>query len=461
NDLDQLITSVPGTENIIRKRDLYSSFRSYDLAISEICLIVKEAHTIPQAQGLILNTFEELDGVILPHMRKLCPNIYTIGPLHTLHKTRLMASRTPPPQETTYSNSVWKEDKSCVLWLDKHGPKTVIYVSIGSLATMTVEQLLEIWHGVWKTFLWVRRPGSITGGYDESRVPVELLERTKEIEFIVEWAPQEDVLAHLSIGGFLTHCGWNSTIESIVEGVPMACWPYHVDQQMNSRFVAEVWKTGVDMKDTCDRLLAVRDIMDSKDNAVTQSANIWASLAKESITKTGSSSIHLGRLIDDILAMSTTWPKIIRSPSHPSAKLNHLKPSITQEWAPQEDVLAHLSIGGFLTHCGWNSTIESIVEGVPMVCWPYHADQQMNSRFVAEVWKTGVDMKDTCDRLLAVRDIMDSKDNAVTQSANIWASLAKESITKTGSSSIHLGRLIDDILAMSTTWPKRWKGSVQ
>ncbi|KAJ0901204.1 putative 7-deoxyloganetin glucosyltransferase [Helianthus annuus] len=312
NDLDQFIKSVPGTEHIIRRRDLASFCRTNDLSDPVIKLIVKEAHSVPRTQGLILNTFEELDSLILKHMRKLCPNIYTIGPLHTLHKTQVTANTTKQSEETTFSNSVWKEDRTCLNWLDKHDPKTVIYVSIGSLATMTVEQLLEIWHGVVnseKPFLWVRRPGSITGGYDESKVPPELLERTKEIGCIVEWAPQEDVLAHPAIGGFLTHSGWNSTIESIAEGVPMVCWPYFVDQQVNSRFVEEVWKMGVDMKDTCDRLRvekAVRDIMDSKHNVFTQHARTWESLAKESISKTGSSSNHVGRLIDDILAMSST-----------------------------------------------------------------------------------------------------------------------------------------------------------
>ncbi|XP_076900731.1 7-deoxyloganetic acid glucosyltransferase-like [Bidens hawaiensis] len=311
NDLDQMITSVPGTEHITRRRDLASFCRSDDLSNPVIELIVKEAHAVPRAHGLILNTFEELDSLILPHMRKLCPNIYTIGPLHTLHKTQLTAKITSS-QETTFSNSVWKEDRSCISWLDNQDPKTVVYVSIGSLATMTVEQLLEIWHGVvnsGKPFLWVRRPGSITGGYDESQIPAKLLARTKEIGCIVEWAPQEDVLAHSAIGGFLTHSGWNSTIESIMEGVPMVCWPYFVDQQVNSRFVEEVWKLGVDMKDTCDRLLiekAVRDIMDQKHNGFTKSANTWANLAKDSITKMGSSSIQLGRLIDDILVISST-----------------------------------------------------------------------------------------------------------------------------------------------------------
>nr|GEV73212.1 7-deoxyloganetic acid glucosyltransferase-like [Tanacetum cinerariifolium] len=150
---------------------------------------------------------------------------------------------------------------------------------------------------------------SITGGYDESLVPKELLERTKEIGRIVDWAPQEDVLGHQAVGGFLTHSGWNSTIESIVEGVPMICWPYYVDQQVNSRFVEEVWKVGVDMKDTCDRLIvekAVRVLMDKKQETFTQSANTWKMLAKEAIREIGSSSLHVGRLIDDIRAMTAT-----------------------------------------------------------------------------------------------------------------------------------------------------------
>ncbi|KAK9063391.1 hypothetical protein SSX86_017261 [Deinandra increscens subsp. villosa] len=314
NDLDELITSVTGTEHIIRRRDLASFCRSNDLSDPLIELILKEAHTIPRAQGLILNTFEDLDSLVLPHMRNICPNIYTIGPLHTLHKTQLMANPAPT-QHTTLSNSVWKENLTCISWLDQHKPKTVIYVSIGSLAIMTFEQLIEIWYGLVnseKPFLWVRRPGSVRGGYEESRVPTELRARTNEIGCIVEWAPQEDVLAHPAIGGFFTHSGWNSTIESLVEGIPMVCWPYLVDQQVNSRFVGEVWKMGVDMKDTCDRLIVekvVREIMDSKKNVYAQTSNIWVNLAKEAITNTGSSSFSLGRLINDILVMSLTQPE--------------------------------------------------------------------------------------------------------------------------------------------------------
>ncbi|XP_071689420.1 7-deoxyloganetic acid glucosyltransferase-like [Rutidosis leptorrhynchoides] len=312
DDLDQLITSVPGTEHVIRRRDLASFCRSNDLSEPVIELILKEAKTVPRANGLIINTFEELDALVLPHMRKLCPNTYPIGPLHSLHKARLVAQTTQKAPKTNFSNSVWKEDRTCLQWLDKHSPKSVIFVSIGSLATMTVEQLVEIWYGVVnseKPFLWVRRPGSIIGGYDESQIPGELLEPTKERGCIVDWAPQEDVLAHKAIGGFLTHSGWNSTVESIAAGVPMICWPYFVDQQVNSRFVGEVWKIGVDMKDTCDRLIvenAVRDVMETKKNMFTECADNWANLAKESIGETGSSSANLASLINDIKRLSAS-----------------------------------------------------------------------------------------------------------------------------------------------------------
>ncbi|XP_023771090.1 7-deoxyloganetic acid glucosyltransferase [Lactuca sativa] len=310
-NLDELIKSVPGTEHIIRRRDLASFCRSDDLSEPIIDLLLNEARTVPQAQGFILNTFEELDSLILPHMRKLCPNIYPIGPLHSLHKARLREKTTLMSPKTTFSNSVWKEDRTCVSWLDKHAPKTVLYVSIGSLATITVNQLLEIWHGVvnsGKPFLWVRRPGSITGGYEDSQIPTELLEHTKEIGCIVDWSPQEHVLGHRAIGAFLTHSGWNSTIESIAEGVPMICWPYFSDQQVNSRFVGQVWKLGIDIKDTCDRLIiekAVKDVMETGGNMFRPCADGWKILAKESVTEMGSSSMNFDRLINDIRVMSS------------------------------------------------------------------------------------------------------------------------------------------------------------
>nr|GEU91523.1 7-deoxyloganetic acid glucosyltransferase-like [Tanacetum cinerariifolium] len=309
-DMDKLVENVPGTQHLLRKRDLAGFCRLDDMSNGEVQRVLKEALLTPRTQGLIVNTFEELDALVLPYMRKLCPNIYPIGPLHSLHKARILANTTQPPKIS--SNSVWMEDCTCLSWLDNHPPKTVVYVSIGSLAMMKFEQLLEIWYGLvnsGKPFLWVRRPGSISEGYNESHVPTDLLDHTKEMGCIVDWAPQEDVLAHQAIGAFLTHSGWNSTMESIAVGVPMICWPYFYDQQVISRFVGEVWKVGVDIKDTCDRLIvekAIRDVMDNKRDIFIQSATLWENLAKESISEVGSSSKSLARLVADIISMSST-----------------------------------------------------------------------------------------------------------------------------------------------------------
>lgn len=131
----------------------------------------------------------------------------------------------------------------------------------------------------------------------------ELREETRERGCIIEWAPQEEVLSHPSVGGFLTHSGWNSTIESITAGVPMVCWPYFADQQINSRFVDEVWRVGLDMKDRCDRTVVekmIGDLMSGKRNELSRSAAAMAKMATEAVSEGGSSWDNMNRLIEDM-----------------------------------------------------------------------------------------------------------------------------------------------------------------
>ncbi|GFP87637.1 7-deoxyloganetic acid glucosyltransferase [Phtheirospermum japonicum] len=282
NDLDILVKSVPGMEKYLRRRDLPSFCRSGDVSKNpNIEMYKAEREEIPRAYGLILNTFEELEGPILRETRAVCPNIYTIGPLHAHLKSKLAAS-------TAFSNSLWEEDRSCMAWLDSQPPRSVIYVSFGSLATMTHGQLMEFWHGLMNSghkFLWVIRPDSVAG----SKIP----EVTKE----------QEVLAHPAVGGFLTHSGWNSTLESVYEGVPMICWPYFVDQQVNSRLVEVEWKLGLDMKDTCDRSViekTVASVMDVRKQEFLERAGEMAKSARRCLSEGGSSYCNLERLIGDI-----------------------------------------------------------------------------------------------------------------------------------------------------------------
>ncbi|KAI7734937.1 LOW QUALITY PROTEIN: hypothetical protein M8C21_021659 [Ambrosia artemisiifolia] len=311
NDLDVLIKNVPGTENFLRRRDLPSFYRLEDLANPVTEIIMMEARCVPRAHGLILNTFQALDEMVLVHMRTLCPNIYCIGPIHTLYNSRVTSEpkvTTQRPQSNV-SNSLWEENVDCLSWLDTQVTRSVVYVSIGSMAMMTVDQFFEFWHGLvnsGKPFLWVQRPGSIIGEYDDNQVPKHLADVTKQRGFITTWVPQEAVLAHSAIGGFLTHSGWNSTIESIMEGVPMICWPQNVDQQVNSRFVNEVWKIGIDIKDTCDRAIvkkAVRDVIDVRRSEFIGSTRMLGELGGQSVAEDGASVMDLNRLIKTISSL--------------------------------------------------------------------------------------------------------------------------------------------------------------
>ncbi|CAL5367979.1 unnamed protein product [Camellia sinensis] len=305
NNLDAPITSIPGMEHFLRCRDLPSFFRIKDVADRDFQLILNETLHSTRAQAQIFNTFEELEGPILSQTRSRCPKIYTIGPLHDHLKIRLNGTTIQ-----TSSTSLWKEDTSCMKWLDAQPFRSVIYVSFGSLTMVTKDKLIEFWYGLvnsGKRFLWVIRPDSVTSEDREGQISPELEEGIKERGYMVGWAPQEEVLAHQAIGGFITHSGWNSTLESIVSRVPMICLPSFGDQQINSRYVEEIWNLGLDMKDTWDRLIIekmVKDLMDVRREEFMKSINQMAKFAKKAVSEGGLSYCNLDRLIEDIKLMS-------------------------------------------------------------------------------------------------------------------------------------------------------------
>ena len=195
-------------------------------------------------------------------------------------------------------------------WLDSQAPNSVLYVSFGSVVVMTKAEVMEFWHGLVdskKHFLWAIRTDLFVNGDNSNRqILAELAEATAERGCIVGWVPQEEVLSHRAVGGFLTHSGWNSTLESLVAGVPMICWPYFADQQINSRYVGEIWKCGIDMKDVCDRKVVqkvVNDLMVDRREEHMRSIAEMCELAKESVSEGGLSYCNLDRLIEDIRSM--------------------------------------------------------------------------------------------------------------------------------------------------------------
>lgn len=143
----------------------------------------------------------------------------------------------------------------CLEWLDHHPPNSVIYVSFGTTTTLNHDQVYALATALENAkhrFIWVLREadkGNIFTGDNPTRGLTDLPEGYEErIDgqglVVREWVPQLEILGHPSTGGFMSHCGWNSCMESISMGVPLAAWPMHSDQPRNSVLVTKVLRIG-------------------------------------------------------------------------------------------------------------------------------------------------------------------------------------------------------------------------
>ena len=204
--------------------------------------LLYESKMSSKGEYILVNTFEELEGkgaVTALSLHGSCPAL-AIGPLflpNFLHG-----------RDST--SSLWEEDESCLTWLDMQEAASVIYISFGSLAVKSQEQLEQLalgLEGTGKPFLWVLRPDIADG--KPAVLPEDFKERTKERALFVSWASQLKVLAHPSVGLFIIHGGWNSTLESISMGVPVVGFPYYGDQFLNCRFAKDVWKIGLQFEE--------------------------------------------------------------------------------------------------------------------------------------------------------------------------------------------------------------------
>ncbi|XP_060171573.1 zeatin O-xylosyltransferase-like [Lycium barbarum] len=147
-------------------------------------------------------------------------------------------------------------------WLDKQAPKSVLYVSFGSTTTMTDTQIQELAMGIENSkqkFLWVLRDADKGNVFDgetrKARLPEGYQERTEGIGIVVtDWAPQLEILGHTSIGGFMSHCGWNSCMESITMGVPILAWPMHSDQPWNATLISDILEVGIQVTEQAHQI---------------------------------------------------------------------------------------------------------------------------------------------------------------------------------------------------------------
>lgn len=206
------------------------------------------------SDGILVNTWDDLEPKTLGSLRddnllgRVCKApVYAIGPLVRSPDVASPSTKTSP-----------SDSRVIILdWLNEQPSQSVIYVSFGSGGTLSAKQMTELAWGLelsQQRFIWVVRPpveNDVSGSYLtvvdnnsagklEDYLPHGFLTRTDKVGLVVpEWAPQAEILAHPSVGGFLSHCGWNSTVESIVNGVPMIAWPLYAEQKMNATMLTE------------------------------------------------------------------------------------------------------------------------------------------------------------------------------------------------------------------------------
>uniref|UniRef100_A0ACD5UZI2 Uncharacterized protein n=1 Tax=Avena sativa TaxID=4498 RepID=A0ACD5UZI2_AVESA len=297
DDLDAPVRGVPGVEGFLRRRDLPSFRRGHAKTTDPTLQIVAKftAHNC-RARALILNTAVSLERSAVAHIAPHTRDVFAVGPLHAMF------------QAPAAGGALWREDDGCTAWLDGHAERTVVYVSLGSFTVISPEQFTEFLSGLVSAgyaFLWVLRPGMVEANHNKEVLQDAIKAVGGNKARVVEWAPQRDVLRHRAVGCFLTHAGWNSTVEGVVEGVPLVCWPFFSDQRINSRFVGAVWGNGLDMKDVCERAVVegmVREAMESGE--LRGSAQALAQHVRRDIAEGGSSATEFKRLISFINQLS-------------------------------------------------------------------------------------------------------------------------------------------------------------
>uniref|UniRef100_A0A0E0BKX2 Glycosyltransferase n=2 Tax=Oryza TaxID=4527 RepID=A0A0E0BKX2_9ORYZ len=199
------------------------------------------------ADAILVNSFDAVEpdaARVLRHPKPGVPPVFPIGPLIQTHCAGDDDAAAPPSPRA-----------ACLDWLDRQPDRSVIFVSFGSGGALPTEHMRELALGLelsGQRFLWVVRSpsdeGEVSANYYDAEtkknpfgyLPEGFVERTKEVGLLVpSWAPQTKVLAHRAMGGFLTHCGWNSVLESLVHGVPMVAWPLFAEQRQNAVMLTE------------------------------------------------------------------------------------------------------------------------------------------------------------------------------------------------------------------------------
>ncbi|KAK7277351.1 hypothetical protein RIF29_18502 [Crotalaria pallida] len=268
----------------------YGSFPGY------FDIVVNQFSNIDKVDWILANTFYELEKEVVDWLVKIWP-LKTIGPTVP---SMFLDKRLQDDKD--YGVSIHNQNiEACINWLNDKPKRSVVYVSFGSMAGLSEEQTEEVGWGLrdsGRYFIWVVR------AIDQGKLSREFVD-TLDKGLIVTWCPQLQVLTHEAVACFVTHCGWNSTLEALSLGVPMIAMPQWTDQITNAKHIMDVWQVGLkavaDEKEIVRRETikhCINEIMETeKGNEIKKNVIKWMNLAKNSIDEGGSSDKNIAEFV--------------------------------------------------------------------------------------------------------------------------------------------------------------------
>ncbi|XP_010557349.1 PREDICTED: UDP-glycosyltransferase 86A2 [Tarenaya hassleriana] len=291
-----LIDYIPGVK-AIEPKDTASYLQDTDTSSVVHQIIFKAFEDVKKADFVLCNTIYEFEDRTIQALNSKIP-FYAIGPIIPFGI-----------KNKTVTTSLWSE-ADCTQWLNTKPKGSVLYVSFGSYAHVTKHDLVEIAKGLLLSrvnFVWVVRP-DIVSSEENNPLPDGFETEAENFGIVIPWCCQMTVLSHPSIGGFLTHCGWNSILESIWCEVPLICFPLLTDQVTNRKLVVDDWKIGMNLCE--DRSLVAKEevatnisrLMCGKSREEVKGAIGRVKMSLENaLSPTGSSDQNLGLFIDGLM----------------------------------------------------------------------------------------------------------------------------------------------------------------
>ncbi|CAJ1977399.1 unnamed protein product [Sphenostylis stenocarpa] len=264
-------------------------------------LILEQFKNLSKPFCVLVDSFEELEADYINYLSKFV-HIRPVGPLF----------KTPIATGTSDIRGDFMRSDDCIEWLNSREPASVVYISFGSIVHLPQEQVTEIAYGLLDSnvsFLWVLKPPHKLGPPPHV-LPDGFFEGTRDKGKVVQWSPQEEVLAHPSVACFVTHCGWNSSMEALTLGVPMLTFPAWGDQVTNAKFLTDVYGVGIKLgygqaeKKVVNRDEVKKCLLEAtigpKAEELKQNALRWKTAAEAAVAANGSSAWNIDAFVKDI-----------------------------------------------------------------------------------------------------------------------------------------------------------------